>query len=231
MDTHDLNSLGLEPSAARVVDEYLAVFASYLPVGRRVRAGILAEIADGLVSATEVRTARGDPAQAAATEAVVEVGDPRKLAIAFAGQLGPAAAHRLGVGLVLTGPLVGLMWVTARTVGGSDWLSRIVDALSAIPLYLPILVVTVPAAVLAFTGSGRCAQRRALPPRLVTGAALAAAIGCVAGDLSLLTAAASHPTSLHGPVVSALAVLVSVVRLSAAAGAGNRIRRLRAAAS
>jgi hypothetical protein len=232
VDTHDLSTLGLDPPAARIVGDYLAALASHLPAGRRTRADILTEIADGLACDIEVRTARGEPAQAAATAAVAEIGDPRTLAMAFAGQLGPVAARRLGVGLVVTGPLVGLIWVTAYTVGGSDWPSRIVGVLSAVPLYLPIMAVTVPAATIAANGFGRYGQRRVLPPRVVTGAALVAAIGCVAGDLSLLTTAAvNHPTGLHTPTIFALAAAASGVRLSAATWAAHRILRLRAAVS
>jgi hypothetical protein len=229
VDAHDLSALGLDPPSTEVVGGYLAVLASHLPTGRRARAVILAEIADGLACAVEDRVARGEPAQAAATAAVAELGDPRTLAVAFARQLGLDAAHRLGAGLVVTGPLVGLAWVAARASGGSDWPARVAGVLSANPLFVAILTVTVPAAVIAITGSGRFARRRRVPPRRATGAALVAAIGCVAGDLSLLAAAASHPPD--SPAFLTLAAMASLVRLSAASWASHRIVRLRAALS
>ena len=232
MDTVDLSPLGLEPAAARVVSDYLTVLGAHLPVGRRARAGILTEIADGLACAIEARTARGEPADRAAASAVADLGDPRRLALNFAGQLGPAAAHRLGLALVVSGPLVGLIWVAAHPAGGSDWPARVGAMLATVPLYPPILAVTVPAAVVAGAGAGWFARRRPVPRRLATGAALVAAIGCVAGDLSLLTVAAvSHPGGSHPPALVVLAAVASVVRLSGASWAGRRILRLRRAGS
>jgi len=226
----ELSSLGLEPAAARVVGEYLDVLGSHLPVGRRARIGIRAEIADGLACAIEGRMVRGEPARSAAVAAVADLGDPRELALAFAGQLGPVTAHRLGVALVGSGPLVGLIWVAARSDGGSDWPARVGTVLAAVPLYPPILAVTVPAAVVAIAGAGWFARRWPLPRRLVTAAAVVAAIGCAAGDLSLLTAAVvSQPVGRPAPALVVLAAAASVVRLSAVSWAGRRIVRLRAA--
>jgi hypothetical protein len=145
-------------------------------------------------------------------------------------QLGPAAAHRLGVGLVLTGPVVGLTWVAAYAGNAADWQSQIVNVLSAMPQYPLILAITVPAALIAATGAGWPGRYLTVPSRVVTGAALVAAFGCVAGDVSLLSAALlSHHLNAAGPVaVIAAAIAVSVVRLSAAGWAGRRIARLRA---
>lgn len=84
MDPRDVNSVldDLEPAARPVVHGYLRELSAALPVSRRVRAAILAEVADGLVeevNATRVR----DPA-AAARAALLAFGNPRDLAVQFA---------------------------------------------------------------------------------------------------------------------------------------------------
>jgi hypothetical protein len=230
MEPHNLAGAGLAPAAVDIVGGYLAELDSHLPAGRRARKEILVEIADGLTCAVEEHLRAGQSAEAAARAAMAEFGDPRTVAAAFTRQLGPTAAHRLGAGLVLTGPLVGLTWVAAFATAGLNWSSQIVNVLSAMPQYPLILAVTVPAAMVALTGSGWAARHLVVPPRVVTGAAIVAAIGCVAGDLSLLSAAIlGRNLTAAGPAsLLALAIAASVVRLSAAGWAGRRIARLRA---
>ena len=229
MEPRDLAGVGLAPDADRIISAWLADLDRQLPAGRRARREILLEIADGLSCAVEEHTEQGQSAEAAARAAVAELGDPRTVAAAFTRQLGATAAHRLGAGLVLTGPLVGLTWVAAYAMAGADWSSRIVNVLSAMPQYPLILAVTVPAAMIAITGAGWAARHMVIPPRVVTSAALVAAIGCVAGDLSLLSAAILGRHLIADPgSLAAVAIAASVVRLSAVGWAGRRIARLRA---
>ena len=228
MEPRDLADAGLAPDADRIVGAWLADLDMQLPAGRRARKEILLEIADGLSCAIEEHTEQGQSAEAAARAAVAELGEARAVAAAFARQLGATAAHRLGAGLVLTGPLVGLTWVAAYAAG-ADWPSRIVNVLSAMPQYPLILAVTVPAAMIAIAGAGSAARHMVIPPRVVTSAALVAAIGCVAGDLSLLSAAIlGHNLIAGSGSLAAVAIAASLLRLSAAGWAGRRIARLRA---
>ena len=230
MEPRDVTGVGLTPVADRIVGAWLADLDSQLPAGRRTRSEILLEIGDGLSCAVEEHTRGGQSAEAAARAAVAELGDPRTVAAAFARQLGATAAHRLGAGLVLTGLLVGLTWVAAYATAGLDWSSQIVNVLSAMPQYPLILAVTVPAAMIAIIGSGWAARHLVIPARVATAAALVAAIGCVAGDLSLLSAAVLGRNLIAGPgMLAAVAIAASVARLSAAGWAGRRIARLRAA--
>jgi hypothetical protein len=230
MEPRNLADAGLTPAAIDIVSRYLAELESHLPAGRRVRKEILVEIADGLTCAIEEHLRAGQSAEAAARAAMAEFGDSRMVAVAFSRQLAATAAHRLGAGLVLTGPLVGLTWVAAFATAGLNWSSQIVNVLSAMPQYPLILAVTVPAAIVAITGSGWAARHLVVPPRVVAGAAIVAAIGCVAGDLSLLsTAVLGRNLIAAGPAsLIALAIAASVIRLSAAGWAGRRIGRLRA---
>jgi hypothetical protein len=231
MDTGDLIDAGTDPDATQIIDRYLSELDRRLPVRRGVRAGILAEIGDGLHCAVDERVRLGAAGVDAAHAAVAESGDPAVVAGAFAGQLGAAFAHRLGVALVATGPLVGLTWVAAYTTDGVGWQSRIATLMAALPQLPLILAVTVPAAIIASAGAGWVARQLRVPARRVSTAALVASTGCVAGDVSLLaSAAAGHVRHDHAAAgLLMLAVAVSVARLSLAALAGHRIRRLRAA--
>jgi hypothetical protein len=229
MDPRHLTTCDVHPAAAEVIGGYLIALESSLPAGRRYRARILAEIADGLACVVREQTDLGAAPAAAARSAVTEFGDPRVLAAAFAREYGPVAAHRLGVRLVATGPLVGLTWVAAYPTGGAGMRTQVADLLSTLPQLPLILAVTVPAAIIAATGAGWAARWLRLPTRVVTGAALVAATGCAAGDVSLLlTALLGHRPAAAGPVsLTMVAMAVSVLRLSAAGWAGRRVARLR----
>jgi hypothetical protein len=224
-------ALGLDPADARIVGDYLAAVGSRLPIARRTREGILTELADGLACAVAEEIERGLAPGPAAHAAVRQFGEPAVLAAGFARQLASAAAHRVGLGLVTTGPLVGLIWVGATSIGEPDWPSRISGVLSALPLYPLILAVTVPAAMIAITGSGWSARRFPVFRGLATGSAFVAVLGCIAGDVSLLSGAifggaawAAAPARL-----TLVAVAVSLMRLSVAGFAGSRVVRLRTA--
>jgi hypothetical protein len=225
MDPRDLNTAGIDPAAAVVIGGYLTTLESGLPIGRRQRARILAEVADGLISTMLANADAGSTPEDAAREAVTEFGDPRLLATEFARQLGPVCAHWIGVGLVATGPLVGLTWLAASA-------AQLTSLLSALPPLALILSLTIPAAIVAITGAGWAARRLSVPGRAVTAAAIVASIGCMAGDLSLLLATiAGHGPAAAGPAhMTAVAVAASTLRLSAAAWASRRVARLRAAA-
>jgi hypothetical protein len=231
VDPRHLNSLDMNPAAGEMISGYLAVLESELHTGRRYRARILAEIADGLACAVGERTDVGVAPAAAARSALAEFGDPRELAGAFARQHGTVTAHRLGMALVTTGPLVGATWLAAYGTGGAGLLWQAAGLLSALPQLAVALAVTVPAAIIAATGAGWAARRVKVPARAVTGAAVVAAIGCVAGDLSLLlTALLDHRLTGAGSVgLIVVAAVASVLRLSAAGWAGRRVAWLRAA--
>jgi hypothetical protein len=233
VDRSDLIEFGLDDDATQIVGDYLTDLDSRLLAGKRARAEIMAETADGLACAVQNRAARGEAQADAARAAVEEFGAPAVVAVAFTRQLGPAAAHRVGAGLVVTGPLVGLTWVAAYTTGGLTWQTQIAGLISAQPQLPLILAVTVPAAIIAVTAGGWAARLFATPPRFAMGAALVAVIGCVAGDLSLLSSVITGPGwGWHGQGLFAVAAIAaSVLRLSLAGWAGHRIARLRATES
>lgn len=228
MEPRHLTGLGLPPIGPDIAREWLVELDTQLPpLRRRRRREILLELADGLACGIEERTRRGQPVEAAARAAVAELGDPRIVAAAFARQRGATATHRLGLGLILTGPFVGLTWVVAYANAGLPWPSQIAHVLSTMPQYPPILAVTVAAAFIAITAAGWPARYLVVPPRVVSSAAMVAVIGCMAGDLSLVSVALLGGGGGSGPGVLAVAIAASIARLTTAGWAGWRIARLR----
>ncbi len=218
--------------AAQVLGDYQAALAAGLAGSRRARAAILVEIADGLLEATQAYQTNGLTAQVAAEAAVAEFGDPGDLARLLVAEQAGAAAHRVGLGLVLTGPMVGGVWLVAwMSRSGLGWLEQIGALLSRFPVFAVVLGLGVPAAVLAAaTGAGPMMRRLALAPRRAAGLAMLAACAAVVGDSTLLTGVAIT----RGPAVGwswplAVAVAVSLTRLTAAGTAAHRCARLRAA--
>jgi hypothetical protein len=214
------------------VDGYLRRLTGGLVGPGRRRHAIVAEIADGLAEAADRWHARGLDRRAAARAAVAEFGDPLDLARMFNAEQAGVAAHRTGLGLALTGPLVGTVWLGASAAGtGLGWFEQLGVLLSASPALVVALAVGAPAAALAaLAGSGRIPVLSRVPVRRVTGLAALAACAAVAGDGVLLAGTLSAPGplwTLSGPIAAATAV--SLVRLITAGLAARRCLRLRAA--
>lgn len=218
------------PEAAAVLEPYLGALARWLPAARHTKQGILAEIADGLTCCLQHRIASGAAPVDAARAAVAEFGDPRRLAGEFAAQLVPTTAHRTGLALVVTGPFVGLVWAAGYAGTTPSWLDRLETVLSSVSAYPLILVMTVPAAVVAIGGAGRLARELRLPARWPGVAALIAAAGCILGDAALVTSTVAAGRLGAASTGLFAAIAVSVARASAAGLAMRRIARLRAAA-
>jgi hypothetical protein len=202
--THDEREVG-------VPQDYLRELSANLVVSRRARALIVAEIADGLACATQANIARGLAPEEAARAAVAEFGDPRWLAAGFAREHVAVAARRIGLGLVLSGPLVGGIWAAALGAGRGSWPGKVTAALSATGLFPLILVATVVAALLAVRGAGAAAHL--------------ATVGCLLGDLCLIAVAVTLPWWTG---MLAVAMATSLFRAALAGAALRRIARLRA---
>jgi hypothetical protein len=228
--------LGLPEAAAGIVDGYLEELAARVPVGRRQRARIVAEVADGLACAVDARLESGAPPADAARAATAEFGDPHILATQFARGLGPGLAHRTGAALVLTGPAIGLMWAAVYGAGATQWTGKVAAVLSRVPVFPLFLFVTIPAAIVALTGAGKLARRVPTPPRVATASALTATCAVMFGDITLISTALFTVAAFGGaqPVSVALvvaAIVVSAARAGLAGVASLRLARLRAASS
>jgi len=101
-----------QPGAGGVpVDGYLAEVTARLPGPARARAGIVAELRSGLLDATDAHRSAGLPPAEAALAAIAEFGDPAQVSAGFRAEIAASQARRVAVSLLVTGPLVGLLWI------------------------------------------------------------------------------------------------------------------------
>lgn len=233
MDTRELTETlvaDLDPLAQPVVAGYLRGIAAALPGSRRARQAIVTEIADGLIE--QITNTTGPDPAAAAESAVHAFGSPRNLATQFARELTGKTAHRTGFALISSGPLIGALCLLALTSGPSSDVTvtlpkRITGLFAALPLIPLLLMIIIPAALVAVAGAGRVS--RFLP--VTTGAAglagLVAGAGCVVADGTLIVHAVMT-AGVWSPLLI-LAVTISTARLSLAAAAARRCAQLRAA--
>ncbi|MBW0126570.1 permease prefix domain 1-containing protein [Pseudonocardia oceani] len=213
----------LSPAARQVLATWLDQVGAALGGPARLRARIVAELDDGVHSAAEQHLATGTDPLDAARAAVAQFGDPDTVAASFHGELTAHLARRTGTALVGSGPLVGIVWLAALVP--PLWPPRPAEFLGAHPLYLAVLAVAVPAALVAITLTGPLGHRLAHHPAHAARAATFAATACVVGDALLLTTfahtAVATPTALSWPTAP-LAVAVSATRLVLAFRAARR---------
>jgi len=191
----------------------------------------LAELEDGLWAATASHQAMGLSREEAARAAVTEFGPPATVAAGFGPELAAATGHRVGLGLLATGPLVGTSWLLVAATTWR-WTGREPPAVLGLVAELVglVLAVAVPAAVLSVAVSGRLSRWLPAGPQLAATAAATAASACVAGDLILLTGMLAA-TVLAGGVAwpaGVMAAGASGVRLSLAGRAARRCLAARA---
>ena len=226
-----LTDASLDPAAQDIVDAYLGRVSSRLVGAAAARAAILAELEDGLWTATVSRQARNLTPAAAARAAVAEFGDPNTVAAGFGPELAAATGRRVGLALLSTGPLVGSSWLL---LAAATWIRTGREPPAALGLVAVlvglVLAVAVPAAVLSVAVSGRlCRWLRAGPEVAATAAAVSAS-ACVAGDLVLLAGLLASTVFAGGVawLAGLLAAGASVVRFSLAGRAARRCLAARA---
>jgi hypothetical protein len=220
-----------EAAARRVIGVYLAEVADQLGGPAAVRVAILAELEDGLWTATATHQAAGSPPEAAARAAVAEFGHAGTVGAGFGPGLAAVTGRRVGLGLLATGPLVGTSWLLVAAATWR-WPGREPPAALGLVAGLVglVLVVAVPAAVLSVALSGRLSRWLPAGPRVAATAAATAASACVVGDLVLLTGMLTATVFAGGVAWPAgvVAAGVSGVRLSLAGRAARRCLAARA---
>ncbi len=210
----------------KLIRDYLSALAAELPGPARARAVIVSEIGDGLADADHVD--HGCPPGAASRIAVDEFGDPGVLAAQFIPVLAAAHAHRCGVALLRTGPLVGALWLATVVLAGPRPMPTIVFT-AGIAVVAAVLA-AVPCAVFAVAVTGRGSHWWTVRPQVALDAVLIAVGGAILGDLVLLGVLSTQATGLltaHPTAV--IAVLASLTRLILAARSAGQLRRTRLA--
>jgi hypothetical protein len=227
----------LSDSASRdAVADYLAAVMTQLPGTAAARAAVTDELRDGLLEALETHQAHGCSQAEATAAAIAEFGDPHSVAAAFGPELGAVQARRVAVGLLVTGPLVGLTWIAAVMINAlPPWRHQLIGPWLALPLVGLALAVAGPALGLTVAATGRLGRRLSrvvhratLPPT----AAAVAALAAVVADLTLLGILTGHaltsPESyVWAPVI--VAASASLTRVTLAGRAARRCLATRAA--
>jgi hypothetical protein len=224
------------------IDGYLSEVAAVLPGPARARDDIIAELRSGLLDAADAYRAAGHSADEAAAAATAEFGDPRQIAAGFGPELAAQESRRLARDLIITGPLVGLLWVAAATASHVgirhappwQWRGMPPASLIAAPLFGAVLLTFVCAALFTLAATGPLTRWLHASPRTVPGAAAIAGFAAAAADLAvfilLASKLASTPAALApAPVLAAAAA--SLTRLTLARRAARRCLTARAALS
>lgn len=221
-----------EPAA---VERYLTEVTTRLPGSARVRSGIVAELRAGLLDATDAHRSAGlAPAEAAAA-AVREFGEPGLVADGFRAEIAAGLARRVSIAVLVTGPLVGLLWIATAAAShlGSrlEWASLPAALQASLALASLAIGVTACGALFSIAVTGRLSRWVLVRPRQAPTAAAVAGFGAVGADalgLALLAAGLASIPGRLSPVPAAAAAAASIVRILLARRAARHCLAARA---
>lgn len=211
--------------AASAIEGYLDAVAARLVGPAAARAAILDELRDGLHTAVDGHLQRGADGDGSVRAAMHEFGPPATTAAAFAGELASARARRTAMAYLVTGPVVGLLWLLWLAPPG--WrLDGPGTLLAAVPA-APVIVIATATGMAVLAATGRPGRWLRLAHHDILHGALIVVVAAALGDLLMLTLAARSAAPL--PAFGAMAVSVSLVRLGcglAATACCLRTRRI-----
>jgi hypothetical protein len=211
------------------VTDYLAAVAAQLTGPPSARVAVTDELRDGLIEALDTHQGHGCSQAEATAAAIAEFGDPATVAAAFGPELAAVQARRVALGLLVTGPLVGLAWITAVAVNTlPPWRHQLTGPWLALPLVALVLAVAGPALGLTVAATGRLGRRlgrvvdrATLPPT----AAAVAALAAVVADLTLLGVITGQVLTSRGSYVWAPVIVAAGASLTRVTLAGQAARR------
>jgi hypothetical protein len=221
------------------VETYLRAVAASMPGPAQARRDILAELRSGLLDAADAHHSAGLPLSAAADAAITEFGDPGQVAAAFRPHLAMRQARRVALTLIVTGPLVGLLWmvaalashITIRHAPPWQWPGAPPLSIAAFPVVGAALVITVWSALATLAATGKLARWLPDSPRIAAVTAATTGFGITAADLAVFALLASQLASAPGtldPIPVAAAAAASLTRLTLARRAARRCLAIRA---
>ena len=215
------------------VTDYLAAVTTQLTGPPSARAAVTDELRDGLIEALQTHQGHGCSQAEATAAAIDEYGDPNMVAAAFGPELGAVQARRVAVGLLVTGPLVGLAWIAAVVVNAlPPWRHQLIGPWLALPLVGLALAVAGPALGLTVAATGRLGRRlgRVVDrATLLPTTAAVAALAAVVADLTLLGIITGHALTSPGSYVWAPVIVAASASLTRVLLAGRAARRCLAA--
>ena len=224
-----------EPAGGPAVERYLAEVTARLAGPDRARAGIVAELRSGLLDAADAHRSAGLPPAQAALAAIREFGGPAQVADGFRAEIAARQARRVAVALLVTGPLVGLLWIAAASAShlglAWPWAGSPSGFRLGIHLVAIAVGVTAWAGLLGIATSGRLTRWLPDRPRRPPMAAAVAGFAAVGADglgLALLAAQLATAPGRLSPALAAAAGVASAARLMLAGRAARRCLALRA---
>jgi hypothetical protein len=225
----------LAPGADPAVEHYLAEIAAQLPGSRRACCNIVAELRSGLLDATDAHCAAGLPPSAAAQAAIDEFGHPARVADSFRTEIASGLARHAALVMLVTGPLVGALWII--TAGASHLAPQLrwADLSPALQVGVPLVAiavgVTAGGALFGIAATGRLSRWLPALPRRAPAAAAVAGFGAVGADalgLALLGIQLATAAGTLSPWPATAAAAASVARLLFARRAARRCLTIRA---
>ena len=209
-----------EAEAGRLIERYLAE----LTLSDRLTTDALDEVEDGLRETIDGHRRLGLAPVAAVRAAVAEFGGTAMVTAAFRAESSRADTHRLGRRLLLSGPVVGVLWLSALLASAAPPLHLQLPGLWPLLTLVGVAVmVGAPSAAIAVAAS-RPSRRRALSARLAAPAATVSSAAAVTGDLTLVVIVTAHLV-LHGQLYWPLALLAMAASGVRAVLAGRVLAR------
>jgi hypothetical protein len=223
------------PGAEPAVERYLAEVAAQLPGSRRVRSDIVAELRSGLLDAMDARCSAGLPPCEAVQAAISEFGDPAQVAAGFRTEIAAGLARRAAVAVLVTGPLVGALWIVTAVASHLaphlQWADLSPGLKVGVPLVAIAAGVTAGGALFGIAATGRLTRWLPALPRRAPAAAAVAGFGAVGADalgLALLGVQLAIAAGALSAWPAAAAATASLARLLFARRAAYRCLTIRA---
>ena len=228
-----------ESGSVLAVEGYLAEVRARLPGSARAQASIMAELHSGLLDATDAHRSAGLAPAQAALAAIGEFGTPAQVAGGFKAEIAASQARRVAVTLLVTGPLVGLLWIATAMAShlgirlAPPWRGTGVAPGLGMGIYLVAVAAGVTAwgAVLSIAATGRLTRWLPTRPRRAPTAAAVAGYGAVSADglgLALLAAELATVPGKLSLLPAAAAAAASIARMLLARRAARHCLALRA---
>ncbi len=222
----------------QAVERYLAEVTARLPGPVKAHSGIVAELRSGLHDATDSHQSAGLPPTEAVVAAIREFGDPGLVADGFLPEIAASHARRVAIVLLVSGPLVGLLWLATavashpaiRIAAFWQWTTLPAGLGAGIQLVAVAVAVTASAGAAGIAVTGRLSRWLPARPRRAPLAAAIAGFGAVGADglgLVLLAAELAAAPGRLSPLPAAAAAAASVARLLIAKRAAYRCLAMR----
>ena len=228
--------LGIPGSGAEpAVERYLAEVTARLPGPPRAHPDIVAELHSGILDATDAHCSAGLPPAEAVQAAIDEFGDPGQVADGFRAEIAAGLARRAAVVVLVTGPLVGVLWIVTAIASHlaphHQWADLPAGLQAGVPLIAVAAGVTACGALFGIAATGRLTRWLPALPRRAPAAAAVAGFGAVGADalgLGLLGVQLATAAGTLSPWPTAAAAAASIARLMFARRAALRCLAIRA---